>query len=501
MNSATETGRMSGADTNTSNTPKSDRLYHDIAVIGGGFSGIVTTVNVLTKAKAEGKSVRIILVDPDAPKGRGVAYSTLNDNLLLNVPASNMSAFPDAPDDFKNFCLSIDSSMGASSFVSRRLYGEYLGKVLDDARNTFGSHLECVPGIVDSMERVTRVDPDTKARVTNYVLELRDGSTLTVDSVILAFGHMAPKFAKDIVKGPIDMYSMVLNNPWDDEVLSRTIFNKPVLLLGTGHTATDVHAKLESDNPERPVYLISRRGLKPNGHRPVGEFSKDLAFIDRVTSSVMQTLTETPTVRALVRSVRSWCSNAKTASSKDWRDVINALRTITPSIWQTLSDEERRRFLRHVVPYWDIHRHRVAPGALRRLNNAVTQGRAAVIAGTVVGIRFVPEYKMSVASIRMRGTDRIEEIEIGTVINCTGPSYDISKSTNPLMNYLFIIGLITQDDAKIGMVTYDYQVHKAIKDLYYIGPMLKANHWEAIAVPELRIHAAKLADIVVNNLK
>jgi uncharacterized NAD(P)/FAD-binding protein YdhS len=270
-----------------------------------------------------------------------------------------------------------------------------------------------------------------------------------------------------------------------------------VLLLGTGHTATDVHAKLESDNPDRPVYLISRRGLKPNGHRPVGEFVKDPAFISHVESVVDKILLETPTIRALFSAVRSLCEKSAT----DWRDVINALRSRTPVIWNTLSETERRRFLRHVVPYWDIHRHRVAPTALRRLNNAVTQGRAAVIAGTVVGIRFVPEYKMSVASIRMRGTDRIEEIEIGTVINCTGPSYDISKSTNPLMNYLFIIGLITQDDAKIGMVTYDYQVHKAIKDLYYIGPMLKANHWEAIAVPELRIHAVKLADIVVNNIK
>jgi uncharacterized NAD(P)/FAD-binding protein YdhS len=30
-------------------------------------------------------------------------------------------------------------------------------------------------------------------------------------------------------------------------------------------------------------------------------------------------------------------------------------------------------------------------------------------------------------------------------------------------------------------------------NLYYIGPMLKARYWEAIAVPELREHVYQLA--------
>jgi uncharacterized NAD(P)/FAD-binding protein YdhS len=31
------------------------------------------------------------------------------------------------------------------------------------------------------------------------------------------------------------------------------------------------------------------------------------------------------------------------------------------------------------------------------------------------------------------------------------------------------------------------------ENLFYIGPMLKARLWEAIAVPELRVHARRLA--------
>lgn len=45
----------------------------------------------------------------------------------------------------------------------------------------------------------------------------------------------------------------------------------------------------------------------------------------------------------------------------NWRDVIAAIRPITPKLWLNLPDKERRRFLRHLQPYWDVHRHRVAP--------------------------------------------------------------------------------------------------------------------------------------------
>jgi uncharacterized NAD(P)/FAD-binding protein YdhS len=37
-------------------------------------------------------------------------------------------------------------------------------------------------------------------------------------------------------------------------------------------------------------------------------------------------------------------------------------------------------------------------------------------------------------------------------------------------------------------------------NLFYVGPMLRAMYWEAIAVPELRQHAATLADQLLHDL-
>jgi uncharacterized NAD(P)/FAD-binding protein YdhS len=45
----------------------------------------------------------------------------------------------------------------------------------------------------------------------------------------------------------------------------------------------------------------------------------------------------------------------------DWRGVIGGLRPVTAQIWQPLPEVEKRRFLRHLRPYWEVHHHRLAP--------------------------------------------------------------------------------------------------------------------------------------------
>ena len=40
----------------------------------------------------------------------------------------------------------------------------------------------------------------------------------------------------------------------------------------------------------------------------------------------------------------------------------------------------------------------------------------------------------------------------------------------------------------------------ATNGLRYLGPLLKAGWWEAVAVPELRVHADQLAHLLVDEL-
>ena len=62
-------------------------------------------------------------------------------------------------------------------------------------------------------------------------------------------------------------------------------------------------------------------------------------------------------------------------------------------------------------------------------------------------------------------------------------------------------GYLKQDANKLGFeVNARYQVinfqGRPARNLFYIGPMLKARYWEAIAVPELRAHTRHLAEIL-----
>ena len=68
-----------------------------IAIIGGGFSGVMTAVNL---ARLSRHPLQLTLINERRPKGRGVAYGSRRIEHLLNVAARNMSAFPDLPDHF-----------------------------------------------------------------------------------------------------------------------------------------------------------------------------------------------------------------------------------------------------------------------------------------------------------------------------------------------------------------------------------------------------------------
>ena len=87
---------------------------------------------------------------------------------------------------------------------------------------------------------------------------------------------------------------------------------------------------------------------------------------------------------------------------------------------------------------------------------------------------------------------------VDRVINCTGADYNPVRSRDRLMRSLLGQGMAAPDSLGLGLRT---GAHGAVIDsrnrpatnLYYIGPMLRADHWECTAAQELRIHAERLA--------
>ena len=181
---------------------------------------------------------------------------------------------------------------------------------------------------------------------------------------------------------------------------------------------------------------------------------------------------------------------------EDWRDVLNEMRPHTKKIWLQWPAAERKRFVHSIRPWWDIHRHRLAPSAAARLKSKIVSGNTKVLAGRIVKIDQTGTGLH--VTYRARTSGEVKTLVVDKVVNCTGPDYDIDRLESRLMKQLRTEGLIVADPLRLGLQTdEDYNVMdrygKVTAGLRYVGPMLRARYWEAIAVPELRVHAKQIA--------
>jgi uncharacterized NAD(P)/FAD-binding protein YdhS len=90
------------------------------------------------------------------------------------------------------------------------------------------------------------------------------------------------------------------------------------------------------------------------------------------------------------------------------------------------------------------------------------------------------------------------------VINATGPNYDIERSTDPLIISLRTAGLVSTDALKLGIRTARFGAcvdtgGRVSERLFYLGPMLRADHLDATAAAELTQHAEQLAAHLAGN--
>lgn len=233
---------------------------------------------------------------------------------------------------------------------------------------------------------------------------------------------------------------------------------------------------------------LARRGLEPQAHREGNAAHRPLNDADLLREMGS-------TVRSQFRALRRRIDSHVQAGG-DWRDTLAALRVHTPALWQGWSDNERRRFLRHVQPYWDAHRHRCAPHASARWQALRASGQLSVQAGRIVAAQ--SDGNEIHVALRGRGHAFTHDLTVDWVVNCTGPDTRVRFTKLPLLRDLLERGALVADPNGLGIqVTSGYAVISsrghANQRLHYVGPMLKARDWEATAVPELRQHAWRLA--------
>ena len=165
-------------------------------------------------------------------------------------------------------------------------------------------------------------------------------------------------------------------------------------------------------------------------------------------------------------------------------------------MWRTADAADRARFLRHLRPWWDIHRHRLAPAVADRIDALRASGRLTLIAGKTIAAHAVDD-EIAV-TWRARGAEVAATMRVARVINCTGPQGDLSRTTDPLVARLVETGAIRPDVARLG-IDVDPQARTIGRDgrandwLHALGPMTRGAFWEIVAVPDLRVQTWTLA--------
>lgn len=458
----------------------STRSGPTVAIVGAGFSGSAAAVH-LTRLLPPG--ARVVLLEQGPRFGRGVAYGTRCTSHWLNVPAGRLGLDPAHEAGFIDWLKARGAGYEASDFVPRQLQGDYLAAALQDAVERAAARGLVLERQQATVEGWQRDGPD-------QVLWLADGSRLRADQVVLATGHLPP--TPPPLAGLDWGEPGLVADPWAPNALADLPEDGEVLVLGTGLTAIDLLSWLQDRGHQGAVTLLSRRGLLPQAHR-------SLEARPRVGLSPVAELGDEVRLRPMLSAVRRWSADAQ-ADGRDWRDVMASLRGCTPGLWQRLPERDRQQFLRHLLPWWDTHRHRLAPGIHRRLVAAMAAGQARVAAGRVRATERLPDGRLGVLW-QARGSPATTMGKFAAIVNCTGASTGLRRADCPLLASLRDQGVLVPDALDLGLRV-DGQ-HRplnrqgvAADGLYYVGPMLKAQWWEAIAIPELRVHARDVAEQV-----
>lgn len=449
-----------------------------IGIVGSGLSGALVAIHLLQQAKTP---LDIYLIDRHSRFGRGIAYRTVQDCHLLNVTAAKMSLFADQPDHFLHW-LEQHSVIHAdrNAFVPRSIYGEYINSVLQNAAScSTVARLHCCTDTVAAI----------KPAQTQLDLLLQSGEVLTVDRAVLAVGNFPPRHPriKDSSFYQSDRY---VGSGWTDNRLTRLPAADSVLVIGSGLTAIDQVMLLHQQGHQGQIHLVSRRGLLPQAH------SMSPAAPYRLPEL------QSRSVRSLMRAIRQEVNQA-VAQGADWRSVLDALRPQTQRLWQALPLTEQRRFLRHVRPYWEVHRHRIAPTIASRLAKVLQTGQLQIHAGRIQA--FDEGVSGVTVTIRQRRTQELIQVRSSLVINCTGSECDYRRLASPLMQQLLTTGLACPDPLSLGLaVTEDGALidrsGKASQQLYTLGSPRKGKLWETTAVPEIRVQAAQMAKNLMRGL-
>ncbi|MFM7052268.1 MAG: FAD/NAD(P)-binding protein [Planctomycetota bacterium] len=454
----------------------------DVAIVGVGFSGLMTAVRIA--AAAPGASIAVF--ERRSRPGPGVAYGACDADHLLNVPAARMGAFPERPTAFHEWLeREAPGRYGSGDFAPRAQFGRYLLETVRGALDAAGSGPRFVSDAVVHLER----------HGSGFELLLASGRTVIARGVVLAVGLPQARAPWRGVGGEslaAIPRKLLVDDPWEAGALDGIPSEDTVVVVGSGLTAIDVVLGLRRRGHRGKLVLVSRNGRFPLPHAASHGAPPALDFSELARGPQ-------DAFRLVRRTVRELA-----AHGHEWHGAIDGVRPHATKVWQSWSIEQRAYFMRRLRPYWEIHRHRVPPHLLALLEAERAAGTLELVGGGIAGLAAVAGTEAIDVTVKpARGPS--QTVRAVRIVNCVGPVTSVADTVDPLLGSLLRSGMAAADSLGLGLRS---DAEGRLLDAHgspqqgmrLVGALRRGELWESTAVPELRVQAAVAAESLVREL-
>ncbi|MBO9123842.1 MULTISPECIES: FAD/NAD(P)-binding protein [unclassified Rhizobium] len=427
------------------------RSLFKVAIVGRGFTGILTAIALLRTVK---RPFHLVMYDPQQTVdiSRSVSQSATT---LLNSRVRDLSVDPGVRDDFSRW-LEAEQKLGEAvgcertgrdqSFVSGELFSQYVHQRFSEALQ---SRTDVVVQICP--EIVTGLDHSEEL---GFSLSFGERQNARFDTVFLATGYGLRENTAEGQAGPA---------------------GDNVVVIGAGVRAVDRALRLLANSQARHVTLISASGFLPQSH---------------ARSAVGPIVSEEPfprTLRGAFRHLRR-AAEVANADGSGWQGIMNGFRSRAHDLWQELSAEERGRFKRHVRAIYDSHRNRLPPEHFERLHRAIADGAITLRKGKVE--------RIASNGVLFSGPAGLEVLYASRAVDCRSRPTDLES---PLYRSVLRAGLARRDVVDLGIVVdrcgRTASEPQGSKGLFAMGPLGLGSLPDIDLVPEIVIqgHAAAVA--------
>lgn len=463
------------------NTFVNTSVHTSIAIVGSGFSGTMTAINLIQMLPSNHQT-HITLIEKSGIFAQGVAYSTQDPYHLLNVRAIRMGAFSDNPEHFYQWTQEHENlwkqyfpalTVHPEDYVPRKLYALYLHFLFEQAKQEAkNKHITLLCLSNEAIAAIPIKGDQLKITLNN------DRSLITNFLVLATNFQTSQNIQIDPNLPPGHYIDNIWNLPYNS-FLSLSDFshlktNSRIVIVGSGLTMVDAAVTLIKKGYPGEILAISKHGHLPEPHHE----KIDVPPPNALHKYPIQLL-------PLFKYVKEECIAAE-KKGVDWRAIIDSLRPFAVSLWEALSLNDKKRFVRHVLSFWNKYRHRIPPSSFKIIQTHQQNGKLRVIKGNVKALH---------KSNKQISVETNQSIIADYVLNCSGPQLNIKKTTNPLLKNLLQNELVTPDPLNMGISVDDHYkvIGKINCSIYAMGQLLTGQKLETVAVPELRNQCAHIA--------